>query len=203
MAARTTKPGTTGRPAPGRVPAAASRTSAPYADRPAGWQASGRRGHSAAGTPSPVPCRLALHVQHDPDAGPLPVNRQQLRRWVQAALTHDAELVLRFVGRDESRALNHQYRGKDKPTNVLTFEYASQPVVQADIVICLPVLVDEASGQHKSLRNHLAHLVIHGVLHAHGMDHLDDDQAAEMEGHEIALLRRFRIADPYAPIADA
>lgn len=146
-----------------------------------------------------IPHRLSLQVQFDDTVDPadLPASRPQLRRWVQAALEADAELVVRFVGREESRQLNHQYRGKDRPTNVLTFDYAHEPVVQADIVICLPVLQDEAHAQNKPLRNHLAHLVIHGVLHAHGMDHLTDEEAAEMESREIALLHRFRIDDPY------
>lgn len=146
-----------------------------------------------------IPHRLSLQIQFDDTVDPadLPASRPQLRRWVQAALEADAELVLRFVGREESRQLNHQYRGKDRPTNVLTFDYAHEPVVQADIVICLPVLQDEAHAQNKPLRNHLAHLVIHGVLHAHGMDHLTDEEAAEMESREIALLHRFRIDDPY------
>lgn len=146
-----------------------------------------------------IPHRLSLQVQFDDTVDPadLPASRPQLRRWVQAALEADAELVLRFVGREESRQLNHQYRGKDRPTNVLTFDYAHEPVVQADIVICLPVLQDEAHTQNKPLRNHLAHLVIHGVLHAHGMDHLTDEEAAEMESREIELLHRFRIDDPY------
>ena len=146
-----------------------------------------------------IPHRLSLQVQFDDTVDPadLPASRPQLRRWVQAALEADAELVVRFVGREESRQLNHQYRGKDRPTNVLTFDYAHEPVVQADIVICLPVLQDEAHTQNKPLRNHLAHLVIHGVLHAHGMDHLTDEEAAEMESREIELLHRFRIDDPY------
>ena len=146
-----------------------------------------------------IPHRLSLQVQFDDTVDPadLPASRPQLRRWVQAALEADAELVVRFVGREESRQLNHQYRGKDRSTNVLTFDYAHEPVVQADIVICLPVLQDEAHTQNKPLRNHLAHLVIHGVLHAHGMDHLTDEEAAEMESREIALLHRFRIDDPY------
>ncbi len=146
-----------------------------------------------------IPHRLSLQVQFDNTVDPadLPASRPQLRRWVQAALEADAELVVRFVGREESRQLNHQYRGKDRPTNVLTFDYAHEPVVQADIVICLPVLQDEAHAQNKPLRNHLAHLVIHGVLHAHGMDHLTDEEAADMESREIALLHRFRIDDPY------
>ena len=146
-----------------------------------------------------IPHRLSLQVQFDNTVDPadLPASRPQLRRWVQAALEADAELVVRFVGREESRQLNHQYRGKDRPTNVLTFDYAHEPVVQADIIICLPVLQDEAHAQNKPLRNHLAHLVIHGVLHAHGMDHLTDEEAADMESREIALLHRFRIDDPY------
>ena len=104
---------------------------------------------------------LSLQIQFDDTVDPadLPASRPQLRRWVQTALEADAELVLRFVGREESRQLNHQYRGKDRPTNVLTFDYAHEPVVQADIVICLPVLQDEAHAQKKPLRNHLAHLV--------------------------------------------
>lgn len=161
-------------------------------------KAAASRSGSPAAAPR-TPHRLSLQIQFDDTVDPaeLPASRPQLRRWVQAALEADAELVLRFVGREESRQLNHQYRGKDRPTNVLTFDYAHEPVVQADIVICLPVLQDEAHAQKKPLRNHLAHLVIHGVLHAHGMDHLTDEEAAEMESREIELLHRFRIDDPY------
>lgn len=161
-------------------------------------KAAASRSGSPAAAPR-TPHRLSLQIQFDDTVDPaeLPASRPQLRRWVQAALEADAELVLRFVDREGSRQLNHQYRGKDRPTNVLTFDYAHEPVVQADIVICLPVLQDEAHAQKKPLRNHLAHLVIHGVLHAHGMDHLTDEEAAEMESREIALLHRFRIDDPY------
>ncbi len=154
----------------------------------------------------PAPPRLALSVQHEPGAGECPADRPQLRRWALAALDRDAELTLRFVGTREGRALNAQFRGRDYATNVLTFAYDAQGdapersddgPVQADIVICLPVLVREARAQKKPLREHLAHLVIHGVLHAQGMDHEDEDEAREMEARETALLRRFRIADPY------
>ena len=171
-------------------PAASASTGTP--------QATASRDRSPVAAPR-IPHRLSLQVQFDDTVDPadLPASRPQLRRWVQAALEADAELVVRFVGREESRQLNHQYRGKDRPTNVLTFDYAHEPVVQADIVICLPVLQDEAHAQNKPLRNHLAHLVIHGVLHAHGMDHLTDEEAAEMESREIELLHRFRIDDPY------
>jgi probable rRNA maturation factor len=144
--------------------------------------------------------RLALSIQHDPDAGDCPADRPQLRRWARAALLRDAALVLRFVGEDEGRALNAGFRGKDYATNVLTFAYdepGEAGEVQADIVICLPVVVREARAQRKTVRDHLAHLVVHGVLHAQGMDHEHEDDARDMEARETAVLHRFRIADPY------
>jgi probable rRNA maturation factor len=122
------------------------------------------------------------------------VSRARLRRWVLAALQRDAKITLRFVGSREARALNRQYRGRDYATNVLTFDY--EPGV-ADIVICVPVLEREARAQRKPLDHHLAHLVVHGVLHAQGFEHEDEFEAQAMEELETALLRRFRVADPY------
>jgi probable rRNA maturation factor len=139
--------------------------------------------------------RLALSIQHDAAAGDCPADRPQLRRWALAALAHDAALTLRLVGKAEGRRLNAGFRGKDYATNVLTFAYdapAGGGPIEADIVICLPVVASEARGQRKTLREHLAHLVVHGVLHAQGMDHEDEGDARETE-----VLRRFRIADPY------
>jgi len=151
--------------------------------------------------------RLALSIQHDGAAEDCPADRRQLRRWVRAALDRDAVLTLRLVGETEGRALNAQFRGRDYATNVLTFTYddddeaadgdAPGAAVQADIVICLPVLAREAREQRKTLRDHLAHLIVHGVLHAQGMDHEDEAQAQAMEARETEVLRRFRIADPY------
>lgn len=144
--------------------------------------------------------RLRLQIQADPDAGELPVGRPQIRRWVQSclsALSADAELVLRFVGAAEGKALNRHFRKRDRPTNVLTFDYAPSPDVRADIVICMPVVRAEAEAQRKRERDHLGHLVVHGVLHACGLDHEDDAQAGRMEACEKAILRRFGIADPY------
>lgn len=146
----------------------------------------------------PVP-ELALSVQQASAASPCPVPRARLRRWILAALssrTERARLTLRFVGSRESRALNLSYRGKDHATNVLTFPYGEDPL-EADIVVCMPVVRAESRAQRKPLDHHLAHMVIHGVLHAQGFEHEDDDEAAEMEGLETALLRRFRIPDPY------
>jgi probable rRNA maturation factor len=141
--------------------------------------------------------RLRLQVQVDPDAGVLPVDRPQLRRWVASALSADAELVLRFVGTAEGKALNRQFRGRNRPTNVLTFDYAGEPTIRADIVICLPVVSAEARSQGKPEHDHLAHLVVHGVLHAQGHDHQGDAQAERMEAREAAILKRFGIGDPY------
>ena len=148
-------------------------------------------------------CRLRLQVQVDPDAGALPVDRPQLRRWVASALSADAELVLRFVGTAEGRSLNRQFRGRNRPTNVLTFDYESAPVVKADVVICLPLVREEAASLGKPVRDHLGHLVVHGVLHAQGHDHQSDEEAFRMESRETAILRRFGITDPYNGDRDA
>lgn len=141
--------------------------------------------------------RLTLSLQLGAGIAASPVSRPRLRRWIVTALRDDARITLRFVGNRESRALNSQYRGKDHATNVLTFPYARSPI-EADIVICLPVVRSEARSQRKPLDQHLAHLVIHGVLHAQGFEHDDDADAEAMESLETALLRRLRIADPYA-----
>ncbi len=149
---------------------------------------------------------LALSVQSGPGTGDCPVTRPRLRRWVLAALQDDARITLRFVGRREGRALNQAHRGRDYATNVLTFGYpepplppnAPKPPREADIVICLPVVRSEARAQRKPVDHHLAHLVIHGVLHAQGFDHEDEIAAQAMESLEAALLSRFRIPDPYA-----
>lgn len=139
-------------------------------------------------------------------------DRSQLRRWVQAAVATLAArsrraigsvtLTLRFVDVDEGRALNHGFRGKDYATNVLTFPLdapaARGPrVIEADIVICVPVVEREAREQEKTFREHTAHLVVHGVLHAAGHDHETPREAETMEAIEREVLSRFRIADPY------
>jgi probable rRNA maturation factor len=114
------------------------------------------------------------------------------------ALATDAEITVRIVGEDESRALNKDYRHKDKPTNVLTFNYAQTPTVMADIVICAPVVAEEARAQGKTLAAHYAHLLVHGVLHAQGWDHetsLADAKA--MEAREIEILTGLGLPDPY------
>ena len=144
-----------------------------------------------------TPHRLSLTIQEAYDDPGLVIDRARLRRWVRSALERDARLLVRFVDRAEGRALNRQFRGRNKPTNVLTFDYAHEPLVEADIVICIPVVLAEADAAARNPADHLAHLVIHGVLHAQGYDHQDDVQAHAMESREVRLLRRFGIADPY------
>ena len=122
----------------------------------------------------------------------------RVRRWVAMALRHDGEISVRIVGEEEGRALNRQYRRKDYPTNVLTFDYTRQPVVAADLVLCGPVVEREARQQGKSLEEHYAHLLVHGTLHAHGYDHeTSEEDALAMEALEVLLLGALGYAYPY------
>jgi probable rRNA maturation factor len=139
---------------------------------------------------------LRLSVQGHSRFKGLPA-RTTLARWIAAALERDGEITLRFVGAVEGRALNRDYRGKDYATNVLTFDYAQAPAVHADIVLCVPVLQREARAQRKPLRDHLAHLVVHGVLHAQGHDHDRAERARQMEAREVSILARLGLPDPY------
>jgi len=151
---------------------------------------------------------LSLAVQYGIAEPRLP--RWRLRRWTRRALDGAAqdglidcaraEFSLRLVGQAEGRKLNHAYRAKDYATNVLTFEYGTDPLgtARGDIVICVPVLVREAREQGKTLLDHAAHLTIHGVLHALGYDHIKARDARRMEALETAILANMGIADPYA-----
>src|SRR5476649_3000865 len=148
--------------------------------------------------------KLTLSVQY-PDARlQESITRPKIRRWVQAALFAPAELTIRFVDAEEGRTLNRDYREKDYATNVLTFAYnegeelPDDAPTQADIILCTDVLEREAAEQKKTVEQHTAHLIVHGVLHAQGYDHEDDEEAAEMEGLETEILATLGIADPYA-----
>jgi len=120
-----------------------------------------------------------------------------LRRWARAALPGDAEVTIRYVAEAEGRRLNHEYRGKDYATNVLTFIYDAKPLA-GDIVICAPVVAREARDQGKDLSAHHAHLLVHGLLHLQGYDHEHDRDAARMERRERSILARLGFGDPYA-----
>ncbi|MBO9537201.1 rRNA maturation RNase YbeY [Herbaspirillum sp.] len=144
--------------------------------------------------------KLTLSVQYADDRLKDTITRPMLRRWVQAALFAPAELTLRFVGSEEGQELNRDYRGKDYATNVLTFAYTEDEdseVTQADIIFCTDVLQKEAAEQNKSIEEHIAHLVVHGVLHAQGYDHEEEEEAVEMEALETELLAGLGFADPY------
>ena len=151
----------------------------------------------------PAKNKLSLSVQYADRRLADGVPRKDIRRWVQAAQFAPAELTIRFVGEDEGRELNRDYRGKDYATNVLTFAYADgeevteDDVVQADIVLCVDVLLKEAAERRLPVAQHAAHLVVHGVLHAQGYDHEDDEEAAEMEGLETEILGELGFPDPY------
>ena len=148
--------------------------------------------------------KLSLSVQYPDTRLATVITRPKIRRWVQAALLAPAELTIRFVDAEEGRTLNRDYREKDYATNVLTFAYnegeelADDEPTRADIILCTDVLEKEAAEQQKSVEEHTAHLIVHGVLHAQGYDHLDDEEATEMEDLETEILAGLGIADPYA-----
>jgi probable rRNA maturation factor len=141
--------------------------------------------------------RLAFAVQRIVDADGVPADAT-LRRYARAACERDARVTLRIVAGREGRALNRRYRGRDRATNVLTFVYDDGTSLAGDIVLCAPVVANEARAQRKSLAAHYAHLVIHGMLHLQGYDHERDDDAARMEARGAALLRARGYGDPYA-----
>lgn len=117
-----------------------------------------------------------------------------LRRFALAAAPARAEITLRVVGAPESRRLNGRFREKDRSTDVLSFAYGGG---SGDVVLCHPVIAKEARRQGKSLRAHYAHLVVHGILHLRGHEHLRKSGAARMEKTEIRILRRLGFGDPY------
>jgi probable rRNA maturation factor len=141
---------------------------------------------------------FSLSVQFASEADDLP-SRAQVRRWVAAALEHNAEITVRIVDADEAQALNQDYRDKGYVPNVLTFEYGeiAPGLLGGDVVICAPVVEREAREQGKPLNHHYAHMTVHGVLHLQGYDHLEAAEAELMESREAAILKRFHIPNPY------
>ena len=141
--------------------------------------------------------RLSLQVQYGVAPAKLPAPAA-LRRWAKAAVERDAAVTLRFVGKREGQTLNALYRGKEYATNVLAFAYDKTPRVEGDIVLCAPVVRDEARAQGKTLEAHCAHLVVHGMLHLQGYDHDTARDARMMEARETTLLAGLGVSDPYA-----
>ena len=125
-----------------------------------------------------------------------------IKKWVKNATPLSGLVTLRFVNTAEGKKLNLAYRQKDYATNVLTFPYElSKNHLAADIIFCLPVLQKEAKEQKKSLEAHLAHLIVHGCLHAQGHDHELERDAKKMEALEIQILQNLGFANPYASFA--
>ena len=128
--------------------------------------------------------------------------RHRVARWLRAALGEEvqaAEITVRIVDAGEGRQINSDYRGKDYATNVLTFDYAREPLVLADLVLCAPVVEREALAAQRSLQAHYAHLLVHGTLHAQGFDHETSPADAQaMEARETQLLAALGFDDPYA-----
>lgn len=151
---------------------------------------------------------IDIDIQHA-GTGVVAPDEQFMRPWIRAVIERHpdlgpVELCLRVVGEEESRQLNRDYRGKDRPTNVLSFAASDdvQPpagtAFLGDIVICGPVVEREAADQGKAVADHWAHLLVHGTLHLLGYDHECEREAEAMEALEIAILGEHGIADPYA-----
>lgn len=151
---------------------------------------------------------LDLQLASEDDDVPEP---DQFEQWIMAALTHadyqasedlPIEITVRVVDRAESQELNNSYRHKDKPTNVLSFPFEAPEDVPlqllGDLVICAPIVRQEAEEQHKSLTSHWAHMVIHGTLHLLGFDHIEEEDATAMEALETRIMASQGFADPYS-----
>ncbi|MCS4308026.1 putative rRNA maturation factor [Rheinheimera pacifica] len=146
---------------------------------------------------------ITLDLQLASTADNLP-SEAQVQQWLNAAILPfqtEAEVTVRIVDQAESQQLNFDYRSKDKPTNVLSFPFQCPPGIElpllGDLVICAPVVAAEAAEQHKSLQAHWAHMVIHGCLHLLGFDHINDDDAEQMEAEEVTILQQLGINNPY------
>ena len=139
---------------------------------------------------------LDFTVQYAINARGLP-SRERLKRWARAALERDARVTVRIVGTEEARALNRNFRGKDQPTNVLTFVMRERPCLEGDIALCAPVIAREARAGKKSAAAHYAHLLVHGVLHLQGYDHETEREARQMERRESRVVAGLGFPDPY------
>lgn len=150
-----------------------------------------------------VPHSRSLREWAQGALGEIPVTTA-LRKSLRGSLPWGLSLSIRVVGAAESRRLNSAWRGKDKPTNVLSFPSgvpratAGEPYPLGDLIICAPVVAREAREQGKTAQAHWAHMVVHGVLHLLGYDHEIDRDARVMEAREMNLLAKFGYSNPYA-----
>jgi probable rRNA maturation factor len=152
--------------------------------------------------PGPVTLRRWARAAHEAGLAALPARRRRMH----AAVERDAAVCLRVVGSAESRRLDRSYRGKDRPTNVLSFPSSPEERVASgvlgDLVICAPVVAREAREQRKTLGAHWAHMVVHGTLHLLGYDHERIRAARTMEALEVEILRGLGFHDPYQEVTD-
>lgn len=129
---------------------------------------------------------------------------EQFQLWAHNTLDlfkEESELTIRIADEAESQQLNNDYRGKNKPTNVLSFPFEAPPGIElplvGDLIICPQVVYQEALEQEKSFHDHFAHMVVHGCLHLLGFDHIEAEDAEEMESNEKEILAKLGISDPY------
>lgn len=151
-----------------------------------------------------------IDVQYAIEKSPLLPTEEQISTWVNSALSRhetDGGLTVRITDEAEITELNRDYRNQDKPTNVLSFPMELPEEIDiailGDIVICAPVVEREATEQNKSLQSHWAHMVIHGTLHLLGYDHIEDEEAEEMESLEIEIMHGLGYKDPYQQLEDS
>jgi len=146
--------------------------------------------------------KLAIDIQYASPAIEATVSHvasaSLIKKWVKGAVNSNGLLTLRFVNTKEGKKLNISFRNKDYASNVLTFPYEHcKNTVAADIIFCLPVIQREAKEQKKLLKAHLAHLIVHGCLHAQGLDHEKKKEAEKMEAQEVRILQKMGFANPF------
>jgi len=149
-----------------------------------------------------MPTKLTIDIQYASPAIEAAVSKAAsatlIKKWVKTTTGYGGFLTLRFVNTTEGQKLNFAFRKKDYATNVLTFPYEfSKNSLSADIIFCLPVIQKEVKEQNKSLKAHLAHLIVHGCLHAQAYDHEIKKDAQKMEALEVKILRQLGFINPY------
>jgi probable rRNA maturation factor len=150
---------------------------------------------AAPGRPKQASLQLSLQMPDARHRALLP--RHRVARWIRAALAAPAEITVRIVGEEEGLRLNREFRAQDHATNVITFDYAHAPVINADLVLCAHVVEREARAARIPVQAHYAHLLVHGTLHAQGWDHDKAREARAMEARESELLAALGFADPH------
>lgn len=158
-----------------------------------------------------IPTELhQVDIQWGIEPGAWTPRESDITAWVNRVLElldeSAVEVSIRMVGEQEMAELNGRFRNKTAPTNVLSFPVGvpdeSGRVILGDVVLCAPVVVSESEDQNKPLKAHFAHMIVHGLLHLKGYDHLHDEEAREMEAMEVDFLSDLGFADPYEQSAD-